>query len=64
MVAAAGIVLFGPVHRAMAAATVVRLLAGSFFGPSLTRRLKGEVLRWAGGSLGLGLATWLFIVNH
>jgi uncharacterized membrane protein YfcA len=63
VVAAIGFILFGPVHWKAAAAMAIGLLVGSFVGPSLTRRILGDILRVAVALLGFGLAVWLFATH-
>ena len=60
VVAAAGFLLYGPVHRADAAALAIGLFAGSFLGPKITRRVPGLALRVLAAAMGLGLAAWLW----
>lgn len=61
VVAAVGFLLFGPVHVYAAVALGVGLFVGSFFGPSVTRRVPGNVLRILVALLGLSLAIWLWV---
>ena len=62
VVAAAGFLLFGPVHVEAALFLGTGLLVGSFFGPSVARRVPGNVMRVLAALLGLGLAVWLWVV--
>ncbi len=59
--AATGFVLFGPVAWTAAVPLAIGLLVGSFIGPSVTRRVPGNVIRIAVGLGGLGLAIKLWI---
>lgn len=59
--AAIGFVLFGPVEWAAAVPLAIGLLAGGVIGPSVTRRVPGNVIRVAVGLGGLGLAIKLWI---
>jgi uncharacterized membrane protein YfcA len=61
LVAAVGFLLFGPVHVYAALALGAGLLVGSFFGPSVTRRVPGNVLRVLVALLGFSLAIWLWV---
>jgi uncharacterized protein len=61
VVAAVGFVLFGPVDWAAAAPLALGFLAGSRVGPSITRRVPGNVLRVLVGLAGLGLAIKLWV---
>ena len=61
VVAAVGFLLFGPVHVAAALALGGGLFVGSFLGPSLARRVPGNVLRVLAALLGFGLAIWLWV---
>jgi uncharacterized membrane protein YfcA len=60
-VAAIGFVLFGPVHWAAALPLALGLLVGSMVGPSLTRRVPGNIVRMVVGLAGLGLAVHLWV---
>jgi hypothetical protein len=60
---AVGFLLFGPVHVAAALLLGAGLLVGSFFGPSVARRVPGNVMRVFAASLGLGLAAWLWVAH-
>jgi uncharacterized membrane protein YfcA len=64
VVAAAGFLLFGPVHVEAALLLGTGLLIGSFFGPSVTRHVPGNVLRVLAALLGFGLAAWLWVAHH
>lgn len=64
VVAAAGFLLFGPVHVEAALLLGSGLLVGSFFGPSVARRVPGNVLRVLAALLGIGLAVWLWVVHR
>jgi len=61
VVAAIGFALFGPVHWTAAVPLAVGLLAGSTVGPSVTRRIPGNVLRVVIAMAGLGLAVRLWV---
>jgi len=61
LLAATGFVLFGPVDWAAAAPLALGLLAGGVVGPSVTRRVPGDVIRRLVGLAGLGLALKLWI---
>lgn len=61
VVAAVGFLLFGPVRVEAALLLGAGLLIGSFFGPSVTRRVPGSVLRVLVALLGFGLAVWLWV---
>jgi uncharacterized protein len=61
VVAAAALLLFGPVHLAAAVALGVGLLIGSAVGPSVARSVSSNVLRIVAGLLGVALAAWLFV---
>jgi uncharacterized membrane protein YfcA len=58
---AIGFVLFGPVHWAAAVPLALGLLVGSTLGPSLTRRVTGNMLRILVAFAGLGLAIRLWV---
>ncbi len=60
-VAALGFAIFGPVHFAAALVLLGGLVIGSYFGPSLTRRVPASVMRSAAATLGVGLAVWLWV---
>jgi len=62
VVAAIGFTVFGPVRWASALPLAVGLFAGSRFGPSVTRRVPGNVLRVLAALAGLGLAIRLWVV--
>jgi uncharacterized protein len=62
VVAALGFVVFGPVHWTAAAPLALGLLVGSRVGPSLTRRVPGNVVRVLVALAGLGLAIRLWVV--
>jgi uncharacterized membrane protein YfcA len=61
VVTAVAFLLFGPVHVAAALALGGGLLVGSFLGPSVARRVPGNVLRILAALLGIGLAIWLWV---
>ena len=61
VVAGVGFVLFGPVHWTAAAPLALGAFAGSTVGPSVTRRVPGNVLRVLVAMAGLGLAVRLWI---
>jgi uncharacterized membrane protein YfcA len=63
-VAAVALLIFGPVHLAAAVALGVGLLMGSAIGPSVTRKLPSNVLRFTAALLGIGLAGWLFVTPN
>ena len=62
VVAAIGFAIFGPVRWAAAVPLGLGLFVGSRFGPSVTRRVPGALIRVAAAMAGLGLAVelWLF----
>lgn len=62
VVAATGFALFGPVRWTSALPLAVGLFAGSRFGPSVTRRVPGNVIRVLAALAGLGLAIRLWAV--
>ncbi len=64
VVAAIGFVVFGPVHWTAAAALALGLLGGSMVGPSVTRRVPGDLLRVLVAVAGLGLAIWLWVTSR
>ena len=64
VVAAAVLLIFGPVHLAAAVALGVGAMMGSAVGPSVARRVSSDVLRIVAGVLGIGLAVWLFAVPN
>lgn len=64
IVAAVGLLLFGPVHLAAAVALGLGLLIGSAFGPMVARNVSSNVLRIAAAVLGIGLAVWLFVMPN
>ncbi len=64
VVAAAGLLLFGPVHLAAAVVLGVGLLMGSAIGPSVARNVSSNVLRTVAAVLGIGLAAWLFVMPN
>jgi uncharacterized membrane protein YfcA len=53
--------LFGPVRWAAAAPLALGLLIGSTVGPSVARRVPGDLLRWLVALTGLGLAVRLWV---
>lgn len=59
-VTAIGFIAFGPVRWTAAVPLAVGLLAGSRIGPSVTRRVPGNVLRTLVACAGLALAIWLW----
>jgi hypothetical protein len=61
VVAAIGFLLFGPVHVEAALALAGGLFVGSFLGPSVTRRVPGNVIRVLVALLGFALAIWLWV---
>jgi uncharacterized membrane protein YfcA len=61
VVTAVAFLLFGPVHVQAALAVGGGLLVGSFLGPSVARRVPGNVLRVLAALLGFGLAIWLWV---
>lgn len=61
LVTSVAFLLFGPVHVRAALALGAGLLVGSFFGPSVARRVPGNVLRVLAALLGFGLAIWLWV---
>jgi hypothetical protein len=64
VIAAAALLIFGPVHLAAAVALGVGLLMGSAVGPSVARRVSSDVLRIVAGILGIALAAWLFVTPN
>lgn len=64
VVAAVGLLLFGPVHLAAAVALGLGLLVGSSIGPSVARKVPSDVLRILAAVLGIGLAAWLFVMPN
>src|SRR5665213_2321213 len=56
-----GFVLFGPIDWQAAAPLALGLLVGSTIGPSLTRRVSGNILRIVVALAGLGLAVHLWV---
>jgi hypothetical protein len=62
VVAATGFAFFGPVRWTSALPLAVGLFAGSRFGPSVTRRVPGNVIRVLAALAGLGLAIRLWVV--
>ncbi|MGA7835032.1 MAG: sulfite exporter TauE/SafE family protein [Acidimicrobiales bacterium] len=64
VVAAIGLLLFGPVHVIAAVALGVGLLMGSAIGPSVARSVSSNVLRVLAAVLGIGLAAWLFFIPN
>jgi len=63
VVAAVGFVVFGPVHWLAALYLAFGLFAGSFVGPSVTRRMPGTLLRVLVAGAGFGLAIWLWVTS-
>jgi hypothetical protein len=63
VVCAIGFILFGPVRWQAAVPLAVGLLAGSTAGPSLTRRVPGNVIRIVVALAGLGLAVHLWLAS-
>jgi hypothetical protein len=63
VVAAVGFVIFGPVHWLAAVYLALGLFAGSFVGPSVTRRMPGTLLRVLVAAAGFGLAIWLWVTS-
>lgn len=63
-IAAATLLVFGPVHLVAAIALGIGVLLGSVVGPSVARRVSSNVLRVAAGILGVGLAAWLFVTSN
>jgi uncharacterized protein len=61
VVASIGFVLFGPVHWAAALPLAIGLLMGSTIGPSLTRRVPGNIVRVVVALAGFGLAMHLWV---
>lgn len=61
VVAAIGFVLFGPVHWTAAAPLAIGTFLGSTVGPSVTRRVPGNVLRLLVALAGIGLAVRLWV---
>jgi len=61
VVCSIGFVLFGPVHWAAAVPLALGLLVGSTVGPSLTRRVPGNIVRVVVALAGLGLAVHLWV---
>jgi hypothetical protein len=61
VVAAIGFLLFGPVHVEAALFLGCGLLVGSFIGPSVTRRVPGQALRYFAALLGFSLAIGLWV---
>ena len=59
--AAVGFAAFGPVDWTAAAPLALGMLAGSRVGPSITRRVSGNVLRVLVALVGFGLAVRLWI---
>lgn len=64
VVAAAGFLLFGPVHVGAALSLGAGLLVGSFIGPSVTRKVPGNVVRVFAALLGFALAIGLWISSN
>ncbi|HEV7958947.1 MAG TPA: sulfite exporter TauE/SafE family protein [Acidimicrobiales bacterium] len=64
IVAAAALLIFGPVHLAAAVALGLGLLIGSAFGPVVARNVSSDVLRIVAAVLGIGLAIALFIMPN
>jgi len=64
VVAAAGFLLFGPVHVGAALSLGGGLLIGSFIGPSITRKVPGSALRVFAALLGFALAIGLWISSN
>jgi uncharacterized membrane protein YfcA len=62
VVSAVTVVLFGPVNWTAAVPLALGMFVGSTVGPSVARRLPGNVLRWLVALTGLGLAVRLWIV--
>jgi uncharacterized protein len=63
-IAAAALLIFGPVHLAAAVALGSGVLVGSVVGPSVTRHASSNLLRRGAGILGVGLAVWLFVTPN
>jgi uncharacterized membrane protein YfcA len=61
VVCSIGFVLFGPVHWAAALPLALGLLVGSTVGPSLTRRVPGNIVRVIVALAGFGLAVHLWV---
>jgi hypothetical protein len=61
IVCSIGFVLFGPVHWAAAVPLALGLLVGSTVGPSLTRRVPGNIVRVVVALAGFGLAVHLWV---
>ena len=64
VVTAIAFLLFGPVHVQAALAVGGGLFVGSFMGPSVARRVSGNVLRVLAALLGFGLAVWLWVAPN
>jgi len=60
-VSAVILVLFTPVDWSAVVPLGIGTLAGSSVGPLVARRVRGDILRWAVGLVGLGLAIRLWI---
>jgi uncharacterized protein len=63
VVASVGFILFGPVHWSAAVPMAIGFLIGSTVGPSLTRRVPGNILRIVVALAGLGLAVHLWLAS-
>lgn len=61
VVCSIGFVMFGPVHWAAAVPLALGLLVGGTLGPSLTRRVPGNMLRFLVACAGFGLAVRLWV---
>lgn len=59
--AGVGFAIFGPVHWWAALPLAVGALVGSSIGPSVTRRVPGNVLRYVVAMAGIGLAVHLWV---
>ncbi len=64
VVAAAAFAFFGPVDWTAAAPLALGMFVGSTVGPSVARRIPGDVLRWLVALTGLGLAIRLWVVPN
>jgi uncharacterized membrane protein YfcA len=61
IVSATAFVFFGPVHWTAAVPLAIGMFAGSTIGPTVTRRLPGNLLRVLVALAGFALAIWLWI---
>ena len=64
VIAAAGFLLFGPVHVAAALSLGGGVLVGSFIGPLVTRKVPGKGLRVFAALLGFALAIGLWVSSN